>query len=56
MKRYIKLEGKWIDTYNSAELDIEYYLSDDGYIYRYFHEDDVEECCGKLQGESDIEV
>ena len=53
MKRFIKIEGKWIDTNNSAELDIEYVVDDNKIVWRYFLDDDVEEYCGPLQGESD---
>ena len=52
MKRYIKLNGRWIDTNNSAEMDI-YYYRDGDYIWRVFEEDNVEECCGLLENESD---
>lgn len=55
MKRFIKVEGKWIDTYTVAkELDIDFVVDNDKIVWRCFLDDGVEERCGPLQGESDV--
>lgn len=52
MKRYVKVNGKWVDTDNEREAGFFYFIRN-GYVYYESDEFLYDVLIGELEGESD---